>query len=126
MRVTSCPRARSSRVTADPMSPVEPVIANRKIDEPRRAVVMVAGVAATRAPRPRLTRPAPLPSLALPSADRIVCRHQEHVMSRHLRRCLGLLLLLAASADALRAQQPQWPRTFQEQNNFRAGPTPFE
>jgi dipeptidyl-peptidase-4 len=47
-------------------------------------------------------------------------------MSRQLRRCLVLTLLLGASADGLRAQQPQWPRTFQEQNNFRAGPTPFE
>ena len=46
-------------------------------------------------------------------------------MSRHLRHCL-VLLLVAASAGTLRAQQPQWPRTFQEQNNFRAGPTPFE
>jgi len=41
----------------------------------------------------------------------------------------GLALALAAcmlSAVAVQAQQPQMPRTWQEQNNFREGPTPFE
>jgi dipeptidyl-peptidase 4 len=41
----------------------------------------------------------------------------------------GLKLALAASvlgASAAHAQQPQMPRTWQEQNSFRAGATPFQ
>jgi dipeptidyl-peptidase 4 len=34
---------------------------------------------------------------------------------------LSMSLILPADVDA----QQQWPRTWQEQNNFRAGPTPF-
>jgi hypothetical protein len=38
---------------------------------------------------------------------------------------IALLLVIGSAAARADAQETQWPRTWQEQNNFRAGPTPF-
>lgn len=45
-------------------------------------------------------------------------------MIHRFRSTLSALLFLALAAGGAAAQE--WPRTWQEQNEFRAGPTPFE
>jgi dipeptidyl-peptidase 4 len=63
--------------------------------------------------------PAPPRSPLPPRSD-----EETHPMTHRLRPRLFAALLLALVAAPLEAQE--WPRTWQEQNEFRAGPTPFE
>ena len=49
-------------------------------------------------------------------------------MKHRLRQSIFAVLLAAVAVGGLAAplSAQEWPRTWQEQNNFRAGPTPFE
>src|SRR5690606_4069778 len=83
----------------------------------------------------RLTAPARGPSLIPnPPIQTGRCRWgapdrgRNCAMKHRLRQSIFAVLLAAVAVGGLAAplSAQEWPRTWQEQNNFRAGPTPFE